>query len=123
MDRNTQLTHSFKLSEFVRAQDPLPSPEIIQNLYRLANRLQVIRDLIGKPIRITSGYRTPEHNKKVGGEPNSYHLKGMAADIVIDGVAPGTVQNYLKNWSGGLGAYPDFTHCDIGPTRRWGNFG
>lgn len=120
MDRNTQLTPSFKLSEFLRAEDPLPAPWILDNLKALANRLQVIRDLLGRPIRITSGYRTPEHNKAVGGEPNSYHLKGMAADIVVDGMTPTAVQNYLGRWSGGLGSYPNFTHVDIGPKRRWG---
>lgn len=119
MNRNTQLTPNFKLSEFVRTQDPLPQADILQNLLALANRLQVIRDLLGKPIVITSGYRTVSHNKAVGGASGSLHLKGMAADIVVQGMSAKDVQKFLKDWSGGLGCYPNFTHLDLGTKRRW----
>lgn len=115
-----QLTPNFSLNEFLHAGSGTPAPWILDNLTQLANRLQVIRDLLGKPIIITSGYRTPEHNKAVGGEPNSFHLKGMAADIVVPGMSAKEVQNFLKNWSGGLGSYANFTHVDIRPTKaRW----
>ena len=43
--------------------------------------LESIRNELGKPVIITSGYRTEAHNEKVGGKPNSSHLKGLAADI------------------------------------------
>ena len=43
--------------------------------------LESVRNELGKPVVITSGYRTPAHNEKVGGKPNSSHLKGLAADI------------------------------------------
>ena len=43
--------------------------------------LDQARDKYDKPIKITSGYRTEKHNDKVGGTPNSIHLKGLAADI------------------------------------------
>ena len=42
------------------------------------------RDLAGVPFRINSGYRTKEHNKKVGGKPNSAHTMGCAADHCVD---------------------------------------
>lgn len=47
-----------------------------QNAQMLLNALQVIRDNLGKPIKITSGYRCPKLNKTVGGVHNSSHLKG-----------------------------------------------
>lgn len=120
IDRRAYLTPNFQLSEFVRDVDPLPPLPIIQNLFRLANRLQVVRDLLGKPIHINSGYRTPKHNEEVGGKPNSQHLSGCAADIVISGMPAKAVQEYLKHWSGGLGHYAGFTHVDIRPkAERW----
>jgi len=43
--------------------------------------LDEVREHYGKPIHITSGYRTESHNAKVGGKPNSSHLKGLACDV------------------------------------------
>jgi uncharacterized protein YcbK (DUF882 family) len=116
----TQLTPHFHLSEFIRAEDPFPNAEVLDHLQQLAQRLQTLRDLINLPIRITSGYRSREHNLAVGGKPDSYHLKGMAADIVIDGISARKLQQQLIHWSGGLGCYQTFTHVDIRPKKaRW----
>lgn len=57
------------------------NPEIIDNINYTMERLDEIRDKYGKPIIITSGYRCQELNKKVGGKSNSFHLKGLAADL------------------------------------------
>ena len=115
-----QLTPDFVLGEFLHGGDPMPPPWVIDNLYRLANRLQVVRDLFGKPVIINSGYRTASHNRAVGGAPDSMHIKGMAADIVISSVPAKEVQRVLKNWNGGLGSYAHFTHVDIRSSRaRW----
>ena len=43
--------------------------------------LDMARDKFDKPIRINSGYRTAKHNLKIGGRPNSSHLRGLAVDI------------------------------------------
>lgn len=48
------------------------------------NLLQPLRDGCGKPLRISSGFRCPELNKKVGGSPNSDHMNGRAVDILSD---------------------------------------
>ena len=45
--------------------------------------MQKLRKEVGKVIIVTSGYRCLEHNKEVGGQPNSYHLSGLAADVTI----------------------------------------
>lgn len=57
------------------------NPEIIDNINYTIGRLDEIREKYGKPIIITSGYRCQELNKKVGGKSNSFHLKGLAADL------------------------------------------
>lgn len=116
-----KLTHDFSLDEFLSLGDTTPpSVEVIRNLRNIANRLQLFRDLIRRPIRITSGYRSIAYNAKIGGAPNSYHVLGMAADIVVDGMSPKDVQSYLKHWSGGLGSYDTFTHVDIREEKvRW----
>ena len=53
---------------------------------RLFPILDRIRDALGVPVYITSGYRCPSHNASVGGVANSQHLDGTAADITYDGV-------------------------------------
>jgi uncharacterized protein YcbK (DUF882 family) len=101
--------------------------DVIENLKELASNLQVIRDTIKAPIRINSGYRSPSHNKRIGGATNSFHVKGMAADIVIDGYTPEEVFATLdilmkqgKIKKGGLKKYRTFVHYDIrGVIKRW----
>ena len=79
----------FKLSEFINSAtakrqqiDNTPSFEIVDNLNRLADYLDTIREKYGKPIFISSGFRCPLLNQAVGGVVNSQHLKGLAADLV-----------------------------------------
>jgi uncharacterized protein YcbK (DUF882 family) len=118
--RNVKLTPHFKLSEFLRNEDPIPAPWMLDNIDRLAQRLQVIRDLFNRPILINSGYRSKTHNQAVGGASHSQHLDGLAADIVVTGIPAKEVQKLLKNWSGGLGCYQYYTHLDIRPEKaRW----
>lgn len=53
----------------------------------LVEGLQAIRDIVGKPVTVTSGVRCEAHNKKVGGAANSFHLRGLAADINVGGMS------------------------------------
>ena len=62
-----------------------PTLDVVQNLQRLCVLvLQPLRDAIGRPVYINSGYRSKRLNARVGGVPNSYHLRGLAADIHVD---------------------------------------
>ena len=87
--------------------------------------LQKIRDHFGAAVSINSAYRTPAHNKAVGGATGSQHVKGTAADIVVAGAAPLEVAQYaeyLMPESGGIGVYQSFTHVDVRSKRsRWDN--
>jgi len=107
---NIQVSANFKLREF---QCKGGSREVV--LHReLLERLQQLRANLGLPVHINSGYRTPEHNVRVGGSPKSYHLRGMAADIVVPGVVPGELAAAArKTGFRGIGIYNNFLHVDI----------
>lgn len=86
--------------------------------------LQNVRDYFGKPVNITSGYRTITHNRAVSGSSSdSYHTRGMAADFVVSGVEASEVQAYLEivmAGVGGIGKADDYTHVDTRPEKaRW----
>ena len=82
--------------------------------------LQTIRDHVGKPIRVNSAFRSPAHNKAIGGASNSLHTLGLAADVVIDGMTPIEVASLASDMGlGGIKAYPTFTHIDVGRHRTW----
>ena len=78
-------------------------------------RLQALRTAFGRPIRITSGYRCPEHNRAVGGAPNSNHLRGIAADIAMTS----SVDRYkllklaIATECSGVGVAKNFVHLDL----------
>lgn len=124
---SNKLSKNFSLEEFASKDGATTPAEVINNLRELAKNLQVLRDYVGKPIKINSGYRSPEHNKSVGGVANSQHVKGKAADIKIDGMTPreiaATIENFIlvgKMKQGGLGIYPNFVHYDTrGKKARW----
>lgn len=92
---------------------------------KLAEYLQKIRDHFGKPITINSGYRCEKHNKAVGGASKSRHTQGMAADIVIKGVAPAEVAKYAESIGIlGIGLYETakdgyFVHVDTRETKSF----
>lgn len=121
------MTKNFSVHEF-NCKDGTPVPEsLFANVEELARNLQVIRDTIGEPLQILSGYRSPEHNKRVGGKKASYHMKAMAADLTCKSLRPRQLHSVIlklisqgKIKNGGLGLYPGFVHYDIGPAnRRW----
>ena len=87
------------------------------------DKLQALRDRLGKPLIITSAYRSPAHNKKVGGAKNSRHMKGDAFDVRMDNHDPHEFEAAARAVGfTGFGYYPrsGFMHIDTGPARSWG---
>lgn len=122
-----QLTKNFLITEFASKDGAYFPEEVKENLKTLAEQLEVLRLHFGKPITITSGYRSPAHNEKIGGAKNSYHTLGMAADIQIKDVSPKIVYNAIelliksgKMKEGGLGLYNSWVHYDHRDKKaRW----
>jgi uncharacterized protein YcbK (DUF882 family) len=81
----------------------------------LLKRLDFARELANTPFKITSGYRTKEHNRKVGGVPNSSHCKGLAADIYCDSNINRwrIIDSLIKARFTRIGIGKNFIHCDI----------
>lgn len=122
-----QLSENFHISEFM-CHDGTPVPEVYRpNVLKLAHNLQTLRNHLNKRITVTSGYRTPAHNRSVGGKPASKHMLAMAADIQVEDMTPKQVHTAIeklikegKMQEGGLGSYPTFTHYDVrGVKARW----
>ena len=81
-----------------RGIDNDPGEEEQANLQQLCEQvLQKVRDHFGKPVTVTSGYRSPELNKAIGGSTTSDHCKGMAADIEIAGVPNYELAEWIKD--------------------------
>lgn len=89
VDINMKLTTNFHLWELVQSStadrlriDNTPNAEEIRNLQKLCEKiLQPARDALG-PIKISSGFRSEELNRVVGGVSNSDHRLGFAADVI-----------------------------------------
>lgn len=122
-DGNKKISNNFSVCEFA-CNDGNDKVLIDTDLVEI---LQKIRDHFLKPIVVNSGYRTPAYNLKVGGVSNSQHVKGTASDIVVLGVSPLEVAQYVEYImpnKGGIGVYNEFVHIDVRKERsRWVNYG
>ena len=89
----SRLSPNFNLSEFTFSQTATrhninndPSPEIIARLVQVAHQMERVRVACGnRPIRISSGYRSPELNRRIGGSASSAHMQGWAVDFTVSG--------------------------------------
>ena len=81
-----ELTVSSKASAL--GLDNAPPPEAVRRLGLLVERvLDPLRSALGRPVRVTSGYRSPAVNAAIGGSRTSQHMTGEAADIKVEGVS------------------------------------
>ena len=100
-----QITKNFTLKELTNSQvatrldiDNTPAENIIDNLVIFCQDiLQPLRDIFQLPISISSGYRSYELNKIIGGAPNSDHILGYAADIEIFGISNFELAETISN--------------------------
>lgn len=105
----------FKAKEFQckdKSEYLLVATELIETLEKIRNHFNA-------PVIINSGYRTPSWNSKVNGASNSYHCKGMAADIRVKGHTSEEVAKYADSImeQGGVIRYTNFTHVDVREER------
>ena len=92
-------------------------------MHELVHILQQLRDLLGGPLIVRSGYRCPPHNVAVGGSPSSYHTLGLAADVRHLFAFPRDVAAAARHFKaagalvGWVRAYPelDICHIDVRP--------
>jgi len=99
-----KLGPNFTLEEFTRSAtatelgiDNTPNAGEVASLRALVvNVLQPLRDALGSPVRITSGFRSDALNKAVDGSKQSQHRKGEAADFTVDGMSSAEVADFLQ---------------------------
>lgn len=111
-DANEKVGQHFKVKEFA-CQDG--SQVVFIDSY-LVSILDILRNEVGKPVIINSGYRTPTRNKAVGGAKYSYHMRGMAADIRINGMSAKEIANKLNKIipnECGIIVYENWVHLDV----------
>lgn len=82
----------------------------------LLDKLDALREAIGKPIHVDCMYRCPSHNAEVGGVPNSQHVLGNAADIWVDDMSVDDLADMaVQTGFDGIGRYygQEFVHVDV----------
>lgn len=91
-------------------------PQLVSMIKRLESHYR-------KPVVITSGYRSPSHNRSVSGAKRSLHMSCAAADLQIPGVSKWEIARQVRSWPGrgGVGTYchTESIHIDVGPERDW----
>ena len=101
-----------------------PPAALWPNMERTAKVLDEARKRLGASIRITSAYRSPAYNKRIGGVSNSTHVRFNATDLVT--AQPASLYLVLLDlrregmFKGGLGLYRSFVHLDTrGVNATW----
>ena len=99
-----KLSENFKLLEFTRSEtakrlniDNSPGEIELNNLKRLAGEMEKVRELFGKPIIITSGFRCNKLNSAIGSKPTSRHVLGLACDFFIHGLEIKEIVQIIKD--------------------------
>lgn len=92
-------------------------PQVFDLLHTLQRKLET-----AEPYQLVSAYRSPETNKRLrGAAKNSYHMKGQAVDVFVQGRSLRKLcKAALSQKAGGVGLYRSFVHVDTGPVRAWG---
>ena len=89
----------------------------------LVRVLKSVERHFGRKLVVTSGYRSPDYNRKVRGARNSLHMYCAAADVQVEGISKWDLAKYVRSMPGrgGVGTYchTESVHIDVGPERDW----
>lgn len=124
-----KLSEHFTLDELTvsetaarRGMDNTPDNDALMDLKRLAAFLEQVREVVGKPIKINSAYRSPAVNASVGGSRTSQHCKGQAADIRVNGMTPDQVVRAIIKaklpFDQVIREFDSWTHVSIAPKDK-----
>lgn len=117
-EANKEVGKYFKVKEFACKDG---SQVVFIDDY-LVSILDILRNKIGKPVIINSGYRTPKWNEKCGGAKYSYHMRGMAADIRVNGMKAREIANKLNAIvpnECGIIVYENWVHFDVRTGKKY----
>ena len=122
------LSKHFTLEELTASQtasrfdiNNTPSPAVVDNLKRLCELiLEPVRDIVHKPVQITSGYRCIALNRMIGSKDTSHHILGLAADIKVPGVEIDTLIKAIIGaglpYEQVIREYNDWVHVSVSKT-------
>ena len=132
-----KLSKNLSLAEVIKSTtakrlgiDNTPDEWVTENLKKVAEHVfQPVRDHFGRPIFVSSGYRSPDLNVAIGGSKRSQHIQGAALDLdadVFGGCTNADIFNYIKEnltfdqliWEFGSDENPDWVHVSF---HRWGD--
>jgi len=89
----------------------------------LVRALKIVEQHYGRKMIVTSGYRSPDHNRRARGAKNSLHMYCAAADVQVKGVSKWELAKFVRSLPGrgGVGTYchTESVHIDVGPERDW----
>ncbi|WP_244084503.1 DUF882 domain-containing protein [Desulforhabdus sp. TSK] len=127
LDGNRQLAANGcrQLSYFFRCQYTGQAISIHPELFLLLDAVRHSLGVAHRPFVLFSGYRSPSYNRRLARRDghvarNSYHIRGMAADVALEGVSLRTLATTAKAFGvGGVSRYGNFVHMDVGPVRTW----
>jgi len=120
-----KLSPHFSLNELTKTDsgyDNTPSNAIVDNLYKLAEKLEKVREILGNAkIKVESAYRSPDVNAYVKGSKTSDHMSGLACDFKHDHLSPSECVRILMESSlryDQLIVEPSWVHIGIGKRMR-----
>lgn len=105
-----------------------PPEELWGNMAETARVIDLFRELVGAPVRITNAYRSPAYNKAIGGARNSQHMQFCALDFVVESASRPShwarimrqIRDEQDEFKGGIGLYNSFVHVDTrGSNANW----